>query len=286
MYLADSGVQFNDELHTYTLNGERLQGITSTLLKSLFPDTYKGVDEEVLKKATERGSLIHEQCELADAGMITDTYEVQGYLKLKKKHGLTTLANEYIVTDRELFASPIDVVFDDYSLADIKTTYTLNKDYVSWQLSIYAYLFEMQNPSLKANKLYAIHLRPTACKLVEVQRKTNQQIEELIENYCKGLPSRKEVPSLIIDLQQAVIDIEKQVKELKAKQDELRAGILKEMDKADVKKWETDSLILTRVLPTTKEGFDTKKFKEDYQELYESYTKVTNVKSSLKITIK
>ncbi|MGL5979626.1 MAG: hypothetical protein ACRCZY_01880 [Phocaeicola sp.] len=77
MYLVNSGVQFNDELHTYTLRGERLQGITSTLLKSLFPDTYKDVDEEVLKKAAERGSLIHEQCELADAGMITDTYEVQ-----------------------------------------------------------------------------------------------------------------------------------------------------------------------------------------------------------------
>lgn len=60
--LKDSGVEFNAEDHTYKYNGKILKGITGTLINRAYPvdETYKDVDEAVLKHAAERGSACHQ----------------------------------------------------------------------------------------------------------------------------------------------------------------------------------------------------------------------------------
>lgn len=190
MKLNQSSVVFNQHAHTYTLNGKTLSGVTSLLNRQLFKDKYTGISEEMLAKAASRGSLIHETIELVDElGVSSDMPEVIAYLDIKSKNNLCTLENEYLVSDNEHIASSIDLVFDDCSLADIKTTSKLDKEYVSWQLSIYAYLFELQNPTLKVNKLFAIWLpKPQYGKpaLVEVERIPNDIIELLIECDKRG----------------------------------------------------------------------------------------------------
>ena len=50
MKLNQSSVVFNNENHTYTLDGKLLSGITSLLHRQLFKDMYKGVDEKVLQE--------------------------------------------------------------------------------------------------------------------------------------------------------------------------------------------------------------------------------------------
>ena len=63
--------------------------------------------------------------------------------------GYDALANEYTVSDEEYFASNIDCVWEkegEISLADIKTTYRIDKESLSWQLSIYAYLLRGRIP--------------------------------------------------------------------------------------------------------------------------------------------
>lgn len=190
MILAQSKVLFNQEEHSYLLNGNLLSGVTSLLNRQLFPKKYDTIDETVLRKAAERGSLIHETIELVDSlGVTSDLTEVQAYLNIKEKNGLTTHCNEYLISDNEHIASSIDLVFDDCSLADIKTTSKLDKEYVSWQLSIYAYLFELQNPTLQANKLFAIWLpkpRYGNPSLVEVVRIPTDIVKALIECDKRG----------------------------------------------------------------------------------------------------
>lgn len=146
--LVDSQVAFNQENHTYSLNGIALMGITGMIKSQLFPDMYKDIPQYILDKAAERGTMVHESIELFDAGFEPKdtTLELESYKRIKRENGLTTVANEYIVTDKEHFASAIDLVLcngDDIILTDIKTTYTVDKEYVRWQLSIYAYLCEL-----------------------------------------------------------------------------------------------------------------------------------------------
>jgi hypothetical protein len=182
--LIRSSVLFDELSHTYSFMGANLSGVTSLLHRTLFADKYNGISAEVLAKAAEYGHNIHEQIELVDTlGVSSENPAVQDYIKIKEANSLSTLCNEYLVSDEMYIASSIDIVFDDYSLADIKTTSRLDMEYLSWQLSIYAYLFEMQNPTLKVPRLYAIWLpKPRYGKsmIVEVQRKPVEAIKVLI----------------------------------------------------------------------------------------------------------
>lgn len=289
--MKKSKVIFNKEDHTYKLGEVFLQGITGILSKHLFQDKYDNVPDFVLQRAASRGTFIHECCELVDTlGIIPDSIEAQNYIKLKEEHGLNTIANEYIVSDEQHFASAIDVVLSDYSLADIKTTAKFDNDYVSWQLSIYAYLFELQNPELKANKLYGIWLRNDTAELIEVEKKPKELIKELLRCEVEGevfvSPLEKiAAPSRIYEVEKFLIDLDTQAKEIEAKRKELLEGILKEMEKANVDKWETEKIRLTRRKATTSERFDSKAFKEFNPDLYQQFMKVSPVKSSITLKV-
>ena len=161
MELVKSNVLFNQEQHTYTLDGILLQGVTGMIGRQLFPDKYSNIPKEILNAAARRGSLIHETIELVDdLGISNEMEEVKGYIDLKELYGLQYETSEYLVSDNKNFASCIDKVYresdTEFSLGDIKTTYELDKDYIRWQLSIYAYLFEMQNPGCKVVRLFGI----------------------------------------------------------------------------------------------------------------------------------
>ena len=289
--MKKSKVIFNKEDHTYKLGEVFLQGITGILSKHLFQDKYDNVPDFVLQRAASRGTFIHECCELVDTlGIIPDSIEAQNYIKLKEKHSLTSISNEYIVSDEQHFASAIDVVLSDYSLADIKTTAKFDNDYVSWQLSIYAYLFELQNPDLKANKLYGIWLRNDTAELIEVEKKPKELIKELLRCEVEGelfvSPLEKiTAPSRIYEVEKFLIDLDTQAKEIEAKRKELLEGILKEMEKANVDKWETEKIRLTRRKATTSERFDSKAFKEFNPDLYQQFMKVSPVKSSITLKV-
>lgn len=181
--LKKSPVVFDELAHTYDLNGVKLSGITSLLHRTIFADKYSGISRKVLDKAAEYGHNIHEQIELVDSlGVESDDPSVQAYCRMKEENNLVPLVNEYLVSDEASYASSIDIVFSDYTLADIKTTSKLDMEYLSWQLSIYASLFEMQNPGLKVPRMLAIWLpKPRYGKpnLVEVPRKSKDAIKVL-----------------------------------------------------------------------------------------------------------
>lgn len=292
--LNQSPVIFNELDHTYTLDDKSLNGVTSILNRQLFADKYSGISDEVLNKAAEYGKGIHESIELYDSlGIGEDEDAVKSYIKLCQKEGLTRLDNEYLISDNNYVASSIDVVFDDCSLADIKTTSHLDEEYVSWQLSVYAYLFELQNPDLQANRLLAIWLpkaRYGKPKIVEVPRKPVSEVIRLIEadkagtQYVPAVTSSTTI-TIANDVIQEVIRIERELKELKDKQTTVRDGLLKLMQDHDLKSFKVEGLSLTRKLATTKTSLDSKMLQEKYPEIYNECLKTSEVKESLLIKI-
>ena len=91
--LVDSQVAFNQEEHTYSLNGVTLKGITGMIKSQLFPDMYKDIPQYILDKAAERGTMVHESIELFDAGFEPKdtTPELENYKRIKRENELTTL---------------------------------------------------------------------------------------------------------------------------------------------------------------------------------------------------
>lgn len=294
--LQDSGVSFDAEAHRYFLNGNELQGITGLLHKHIFPDQYKDIPKFVLDRAAERGTMVHESIELLDAGFAPaeSTPELENYKRIKAENGLSTVANEYLVTDKEHFASGIDLVLSDKEdkiiLADIKTTTVLNKEYVRWQTSIYAYLFELQNLDLKVSKLYALWLRGDKSEFAEVERIDTAIVKDLLQCEAEGRqfvnPLAKadtKVPAEIKNAEQAVYTLVTQIKELTEKKKQLSEGLLKLMQDNDVKTYKGEHITLSRKAASTREDIDKKKLKDEYPEVYAACVKTTKLSESLQI---
>ena len=125
--LIKSPVVFNQELHTYHLDGVELSGVTGMLHKTLFADKYAGISEEILNKAAAYGTSVHEGVELFETMGINDgSQEVKNYNTIKTYAGFNFEASEYLVSDEQNIASCIDLVYTteegEIILADIKTT--------------------------------------------------------------------------------------------------------------------------------------------------------------------
>ncbi|MGN8647913.1 YqaJ viral recombinase family protein [Gracilibacillus sp. HCP3S3_G5_1] len=75
-------------------------------------------------------------------------------------------------------------------------------------------------------------------------------------------------------------------KELEKQYKEAKQQLHDAMEAYDIKKYETDVVTITRVLPGERKSFDSKRFKEDHPELAEEYQKVSKTKGSVRIKVK
>lgn len=91
---------------------------------------------------------------------------------------------------------------------------------------------------------------------------------------------------LDVNVSQQIAEFEKAIKEMKAKEDELKQAILEEMESKSIIKIDSDDLTISYVAPTDRETFDSKSFKAEHQDLYDEFVKMTPVKSSIRIKVK
>lgn len=89
-----------------------------------------------------------------------------------------------------------------------------------------------------------------------------------------------------IALINTITTIENQKKALEEKSKTMREQLLLAMEKYAVKKFENGTLSVTYVAPTTKTTIDTTRLKKEQPEIAQKYTKTSDVKASIKITIK
>ena len=290
MKLVKSNVIFDSVSHTYTLDGKLLSGITSLLSRQLFKDKYLGIADDVLQAAAERGTIVHQSCELMDFGFESQSQEAINYKKLKEQYGLVHEDSEYLVSDNEFYASCIDKVYRDsdntFTLGDIKTTYKLDKEYVQWQLSIYAYLFERQNPEAKVNRLFAIWLRGEKAEFVELDRIADAKVEALLHADSAGVQYIENLPSVISEAEQMIVDIETQLKTLEKQKKALQEGIMRAMVSEGLYSWKGEKVSITRKMDSIRKTFDKERFEQDYPDLYKQYIKETPTAGSITFKLK
>jgi hypothetical protein len=295
--LTSCGVVFNEEGHTYHLGDKELQGVTGILHRRLFKDMYADIDPEILEKAAQRGTAIHRYCQIYDElGIVTEgCEEVAHYASICKGLNLVPIASEYLVTDGEHYASKIDAIYQGENgviLNDRKTTYHLNKEYVSWQLSIYAWMFERMNPGVVVEGLTATWLRGECAEYVGIERKDNALVEALIaadinDKPFAYYPDANDVPEYINQVQRELADIDSSMKMLKARQGKLKENILARMGDEHASSIKTEIATFSRVAASQKYVFDADKFKAEHRDLYDLYcTKLQTRKESLTIKFK
>lgn len=288
-------VLFNQEEHTYTNTetGELYRGITGTLIHRLFPNKYSGIPQHILDNAALRGSMVHEDIELTETlGVVPSTEEGRQYLRLKKEHGLKFLQSEYTVSDLEHYATNIDAIYDVeenlVDLADFKTTAKLDTESLSWQLSICAYMLEKNNPHVKVRRLLGIWLRGDIAQIIEVERRTDAEIEALMKADQDDMPFafERKLPDYITENMATLYTLGKKIKELTAEYDAVKSEVLEKMAENNDKSFDTGCVLITRQAAGKRTAFDSARFKQDHADMYEQYMKETETKDLLKLTIR
>ena len=303
--LKDSDVLFNKERHEYWLGDKQLSGITGMLQRQLFPDEFNNVPEEAIKEAARYGTEVHESIELFDSSWVNDgTQEVQDYITLCNKNNLVHERSEYTVTDGENWASNIDKVYrisdDTFSLGDIKTYRTLTPEKMEkarWQLSVYAYFFELQNKGAKVDKLFIIHLRNKTkpdgtfdhkAEILQVERIPNEICKELLDADLQGkqFVNPYSIPAKYKEKEGYIRRLIRTKNETEARLSEIKSEILEDMERIGVRTWETETMRLTRKMPSVRISFNAAKFKEDHPEIdFKPYERTSNVSGSLLIAV-
>lgn len=293
-------ISFNYENHTYTNeSGKELSGVTAILHTYLFADMYADIPDAVLEQAKQRGLQVHSDIQMWIEGLPLDnpSSEVANFITWADGK---PLSSEVLVTDNEYIASMIDVVEDkedSINIYDIKTTSTLNKEYVRWQLSIYKYLLEQFHEVAKPINLFAIHARGEVFEVVDIQPIDTGIIFQLLTAFrtgaeffdnplYKATTSESEMLAKLEEVELAVMEIEQSAKYFKEKQTELREGLLNLMKEKGIDKWESDKLSFSIKSAYERVSVDSTKLKKEKPEVYEQYTKTTKVKESLTIKIR
>lgn len=290
-------IKFRESDHTYWLGDKQLISVTQLMKKHGLSADYSAVKADVLNAKAERGSLIHKEIEdYVNCAAEGFTDELDAFKALMKEHKITPTESETIVHD-DLVAGTVDIIGRDPDgriIADIKTTSTLNKDALSWQLSIYEYLFQKMHPGAKIAALYGIHLVGTG-KLIEVDRKPREELERLFECERNGelfipkstaLTISKSELAYLADVERRISDLKKQIDVYTKAYDDVKEDLKSRMKEQGVKSYEDDLLKITYTEPYTREGVDAAKLKADKPEIYAAYKKVTNVKDAVKVTLK
>jgi hypothetical protein len=180
-------IEYIDEEHIYLVNGIIVKSVTQ-ILKEVFPNKYKGIPKWILNNKAEYGTTIHKIIEDLENGVYVETPQsfyirksINQYDKLKKKYNINVLEQEQMIHYEYYYAGRFDMIANvngKYSLCDIKTTSEVDKEYLSWQLSMYELGY-----GEKFDKFYCIWLpKGGVGKLIEIERLDKEKIIEVCKN--------------------------------------------------------------------------------------------------------
>lgn len=348
-----SPVIFDEDSHSYQLDGKRLLGITglihSILGLGVYPEADAYVKDFIIPKAGSRGTAIHHAIQTYDQLGIRQTIqtvntrqgdhyelmewdvsqELDNYIR--HLNGFKAVANELTVSDNEKYASQIDNVWvrtdtngiwlvdtksnniDLYPLCGYFNPNRFNsgiealQEYLSWQLSVYAELFEAENPGLKVEGLACNWLRKDKAAFWVIQRKPSKLVKELLTTEYiitdngpsyfhhdlsvfgigSNLPAVKEekeiIPTNVVDYMAGLL---KTAKETEERLDEARKALRAAMTQHGVKKYDFGSFTASLSSASVTSRFNSKQFKVDHPELYEKYVTQSTSQGSLTIKLK
>lgn len=181
---------------------------------------------------------------------------------------------------------------------DIKP-YVAQMQLYMWQFNVpYGWLALYERPDDFDIEFDADRLK---FKVIERDDEYVQKILDAVETfwirceYLKENPEMTEQEFMAIGQNEITVvarQIEKlelqlvQFNQLQEKYKSMKKKLYDLMEEYNIKKWETDRIIITRTLPTKRESLDSKKLKADHPDLFETYKKVSTVAGSVRIKLK
>ena len=294
-------IRFYPETHEYYNDNKKLLSVTQLMRKHGLAPSYDGVPSEVLQRAAEKGTLVHKEIEdYIKKGEVGFTAELTAFKRYADTQENTSVYESEYILYNDIVAGTADLILienGEFIIADIKTTSTLHKEAVSWQLSIYAELFNARvtdGNTITRGQVFHFD-KDGELNVVEIPLKPVEEVKRLLDCERKGeiytqtavVEGMEDLPlqSLMV-METHLKRLDEEKKKTEARAQELRAEIMAAMEQNGVKSFENESIKLTYVEPTTRTSIDSTKLKAEMPEIAEKYTKTSQVKASLRITLK
>ena len=288
-------IKFDETLHKYTVDGKEVISVTQLLQKHKITPSYDAVDKELLRVASERGTLIHEEVEKwiesGECGFTEEAEKICDFLFERADENTKILSEQMVAND--VVAGRFDVLYTHAKklvLTDIKTGNTKHLFGWSWQLSLYKYLYEkMYGKEIDSLEILWANgdLTVIPCEYVgddKIENLLNAEREgRLISNVDLGV-SEEELEELE-ELMEDIKSKEEELKLLKEKVDKVKEVLYDTMGKEGVKTVDRGKLKITYVAPSSRTSVDSKKLEKEEPEIYKKYVKTTTVEGNIKITL-
>lgn len=166
-------IEFEEETHTYKVNGEVLPSIT-TITGILSNIEYKEIDPEILKRAGIKGSKVHKAIEdyiLWKDYELEIEYEpfMEQFKKALEKEKFEPIKTEFRLTNGEVCGTldNMSKLDDKIIIIDYKTTATIHKKLLEAQFGGYKLLCDYNG--IKIDKWYGLFLNKKGYKFLEIQ---------------------------------------------------------------------------------------------------------------------
>lgn len=191
-------VEFDSEEHIYKVDGVIVPNVTTILNETVFKGKYRNVPRHILENASRFGRQIHNAIERKDDFFLSDLQRLKynEFWQLVKENDIEVVEQELIVyyvcekTGKVLFIGMLDLTIIYKGLldiSDIKTTYVLDKESLSWQLAFYKIAYE-QLFNKKINKGSAFWLpKRKRGGFYKIDYKSKEQVLELVKEYERDI---------------------------------------------------------------------------------------------------
>lgn len=308
-------IRFEEKGHIYSVNGE-IAGISVTelLAKHGLAPNYSGISKAKLKETSNVGKAVHKDLEniLNTAGYEPTTEQGKEFVEWVKENldcgvGEQMLAYEYNGLIIAGTADMMGISKDRTTLiiGDHKNTSAFHREYVTWQVSLLDYFArklgrEKVNGKILnwkgAKEFYCFHYDPKTGKMTvyNLEKIPDEEIETLIEaEYNNEIYQRKvlvidpELQKKYLEAEEHFISIEKGLKKIQKKRDELREQLLQLFEEQKIKRWEAPNkeLIVTYVAPIDRLSVDSTKLKSKYPQVFSECQKITHTKAQLRVKV-
>ena len=307
-------ITFEPKEHVYSVNGNIANiSVTELLKKHGLSTDYSKVNKTKLAAEADIGKAIHKDCELIvnSANYTPTTPEGEAFAAWAKDNldcGVAEMLLGYAYHEDLIIAGTCDLIgfMRDGTpvIGDHKTTSPLDKESVSWQVSLLDYMTRklgdepINGKSIKnwrgAVKFlcWLYDKKEHTMTLHELERISDEQIEKLLDAEFKGEIYQR--PLLVIDAELALqgekaearlLAITQEHERVKAETEAFRAKILTAFEEQKIKSWVSpNSLIqITYVPATTALQVDSKRLRKEQPLVYDKYTMPVQKKAYIRV---
>ena len=158
-------LSFSPDDHVYEVDGEIIPSV-SEVIRFITREIYTEVDQATLDRAADRGTRAHKATEVLDKYGEVDCDDdiipyVTAYINFRAEHGCEWDKIEWSGYDPERkVAGTIDrcgIIDGKVTILDVKTTYTVHKQAVTAQLTLYKMICE--SCGINVDKLAVLQLK-------------------------------------------------------------------------------------------------------------------------------